>query len=147
MPDFLYEPSKCDRCGHSKDRLHYSIIQVKHDAMGALRQMFPNGEANELNFVLFSTSGVHGTYCTLEQIENSVSKYGYVPASDDNIQSRDDYVYPEVTVLFVHPRVVALRYGNAKISSLDDLEFLKRLRASSLNVVSKIGSPEEANHA
>ena len=41
---------------------YYSVLQLAGDGMEALRQLFPDGEANDLNAVLFSTSGVHGTF-------------------------------------------------------------------------------------
>lgn len=38
---------------------HYSINRAR-DGMDLLRLVFPDGEANEMNICLFSTSGVHG---------------------------------------------------------------------------------------
>ncbi len=53
----------------------------------------------------------------------------------------DDYCYPEVTVLIVHPRIVCLRYGNIRVT-LENLDYLKRLRTSSHRAVARIGMPE-----
>lgn len=64
------------------------------DAMAALREMFPEGKADDLNFVLFSTSGVHGSYCSIEAAE----------AEPDL----------GVTFLIVQPRIVGLRYGKGE---------------------------------
>ena len=99
------------------------IHQVVDDklSMNALRELFPNGDANEMNFVLFSTSGIHGTYQTIEEAESAT--------------------HPSVTFLIVHPRAVAMRYGNVHPVTTDDFDFLKKLRASSQEVVSKIGMP------
>lgn len=105
---------------------HYSIFRTNHElAEDALRKMFPEGEANEMNFVLFSTSGVHGSYATIEDAHAAVAS-----ASED--ESTD------VTFLIVQPRLVCLRYGNVTVTD-DNVEYLKKLRASSLAVVSKIG--------
>jgi hypothetical protein len=137
----MFESIRCHHCRQQKDGLHYSIGKVLY-GIESLKALFPNGEANDLNFVLFSTSGVHGTYTTLEDIEESIKKYGFESPSDEVYETSDDYHYPEVTVLVVHPRVVALRYGCCKIDSLEDLEYLKKLRASSTAVVQQIGYNE-----
>lgn len=125
-----------------KDGAHYSIFGVKdcddRDAAGmkGLRTMFPDAEANDMNFVLFSTSGIHGLYTTIEEIESGLVKYGDDPDFADD--APDDWHGNTVTFLIVHPRIVALRYGNAKVTK-DDVAFLKALRASSLAAVAKIG--------
>lgn len=123
---------------------HYSIFAAGKDdcggslGMNGLRAMFPDGEANDMNFVLFSTSGVHGSYLTIEDVERSLLKYGGEPTFGDD--EPDDWCVDMVTFLVVHPRLVALRYGNAKVT-LDDIPYLKKLRASSLAAVATIGVP------
>ena len=87
-------------------------------AIQDLKTLFPNGITDELNFVLFSTSGVHGSYLTIENVEKDGG---------------------ELTFLVIHPRTVTVRYGNCRPISKDDFEFLKKLRDSSLSVISKIG--------
>jgi hypothetical protein len=140
----LFENIRCSACGHEEQRFHYTIGRVLKGCE-SLRSMFPNGEANDLNFVLFSTSGVHGSYTTLDDIEASIEKYGFEYVLKDDDDYPDDYHSPSVTILVVHPRVVALRYGNAKIETLEDLEFLKKLRASSTAVVQGIGYSGQRN--
>jgi hypothetical protein len=104
-----------------RESAHYSIMRVATniDSMDALRGMFPEAKANALNFVLFSTSGVHGTYTTIEESE----------------KERGD-----VTFLVVHPRLVALRYGTVAPQTIDDYIFLKKLRESSREVMRNIGA-------
>lgn len=110
---------------------HYSINYIEN-GMSFLKELFPEAEANELNFCLFSTSGVHGTYTTLEEIPSPW------------IQDSEDHQWPrQVTFLVVHPRIVRMSYGNAKPESLADIEFLKKLRRSSWEAVSKIGKKDE----
>jgi len=107
---------------------HYSISRLAppHDGMAALREFFPEAEADNMNFVLFSTSGVHGHYGTIEDAERHL-------AGDEEETS-------DVTFLIIHPRVVHLRYGNAEPKNDDDIAFLKRLRASSWKVALTIGA-------
>jgi hypothetical protein len=95
--------------------------------MSVLRELFPDGKADTLNVVLFSTSGVHGHYGTIEDAENTHRNGGEGP---------DD-----VTFVIVHPRMCTLRYGNAAPECAADFDFLKKLRASSIEEVAKIGMP------
>lgn len=123
---------------------HYSIFGLNRNdddsnlGMAGLRAMFPDAKANEMNFVLFSTSGVHGHYLTIEDVEASLMKYGDDPDFGDDEPA--DWCGDTITFLIVHPRIVALRYGNARVT-LDDIPFLKKLRASSLAAVATIGTP------
>lgn len=105
------------------DDPYYGVMRLVGDSMAALREMFPSGKADDLNFVLFSTSGVHGTYRTIEDVE------------DDG---------GDVTFLVVHPRIVGLRYGNCEPRTPEDFDFLKRLRASSYEAVASIGEGSAA---
>lgn len=109
----------------NKDGGHYNIF--KGVTMDTLKTVFPDGEANELNFVLFSTSGVHGTYKTIEEIENILI----------NGATKDDYS-TDLTVLVVHPRLVTMMYGEITVS-LEDIQYLKKLRESSKKAIMEIG--------
>lgn len=114
-------------------RGHYSIMRRGDgvDALEALRQIFPEGEANDLNFVLFSTSGVHGSYLTIEDAER-------------NLNGENEDVSTDVTFLVVHPRLVSLRYGVCYPQTQEDIDYLKKLRATSLKSISEIGLPANA---
>lgn len=132
----------CDACGRREEGAHYSIFGLQgnddHNGMAALRDFFPDGKANDLNFVLFSTSGVHGSYTTLEEIEASLRKYPE-PMTEDEANEHDDHCRSSLTFLVVQPRIVALRYGNADVT-LDDIPFLKTLRDTSHAAMAKIGT-------
>jgi hypothetical protein len=94
---------------------------------------------NEMNFVLFSTSGVHGSYTTLEECEAELK----LPEAER--EQRDDGKegpWPvRVTVLLIQPRIVGLRYGNLLVRNLEDVERLKKYRADSHAVIAQIGIP------
>lgn len=110
------------------DSAHYSVMRLAEPKTGmeALRGMFPDAKANELNFVLFSTSGVHGTYNTIEEAEA-------------HLQSPGDDGFAEVTFLVLRPRLVALRYGNCHPETPADIAYLKRLRTTSHAALAKVG--------
>jgi hypothetical protein len=110
------------------DSAHYSVMSLDEaSGMEGLRGMFPDAKADGMNFVLFSTSGVHGTYNTIEEAENALSN------PDDDESSN------QVTFVIVHPRLVSLRYGVCYPENKDDIEFLKKLRESSYKAVLEIG--------
>lgn len=120
------------KSSHNKDGAHYNIYGCRDEnGMNGLREMFPEAKANELNFVLFSTSGVHGTYSTIEEAEVAMLR-------GNKDEDGEDWT-PSVTFLIVHPRIVCLRYGNCVPRTADDFAFLKKLRASSYVAVSQIG--------
>lgn len=125
------------RSVHNRDGGHYNTFHVEHaEAMRVLREFFPDGKADEMNFVLFSTSGVHGSYVTLDEIAAGLEKYGDSPEFEDDEPS--DYAGNDLTFLIVQPRVVSLYYGNVTVT-LDDIPYLKRLRETSRLAVQKIG--------
>lgn len=105
----------------SSPDIGYNVMRLSKHASGmtALRTMFPAGEADEMNFVLFSTSGTHGTYRTIEEEEQE-------PGSG-------------VTFVIIHPRLVTSRYGTVYPVTPEDFQFLRNLRASSRKAVSEIG--------
>lgn len=108
---------------------HYSVMRKQSgvEGMDALREMFPDAKADELNFVLFSTSGVHGTYNTIEEAETF-------------LKGKSVDGYSEVTFIIVHPRLVAMRYGVCEPTNQDDIDYLKQLRSSSQEAVALIGA-------
>jgi hypothetical protein len=137
MPTFsgpMFAPARNEyaRSIFNKDGGHYNLSAF-HDpdaALAMLRNWFPTGDADDLNFVLFSTSGVHGSYMTLEEVEEQLDEPDAIT---------------DVTVLVVCPRLVAMHYGNCRVTR-DALPFLKQLRASSWAAMQNIGAhkPEEA---
>lgn len=122
------------RSDHRQQGAHYNTYGCKtDDGMAALREFLPNG-ADAMNFVLFSTSGVHGHYGTIEEAERILST-GLDECGDEASS-------PTVTFLIVQPRIVCLRYGNCEPKTPDDIAFLKALRASSMAAVQTIGVEE-----
>lgn len=110
---------------------HYSkpVPVIHGEGMEALRTMFPDGVANEMNFVLFSTSGIHGSYLTIEEHE----------AEPICQEGGEDVFENEVTFVIVQPRLVAMRYGKVFPKTEEDYVFLKKLRQTSWDAVLEIG--------
>jgi hypothetical protein len=119
---------------HNKDGGHYNNYGCRdEDGMAALREFFDDGNANEMNVCLFSTSGIHGTYTTIEEAEAEWKRGG---KNEDGNE-----ITPQVTFLIVQPRICTVRHGNCNPTTADDFEFLKKLRKSSLDALKKIGAP------
>jgi hypothetical protein len=99
------------------------------DGMEALRCIFPDGEADDMNFVFFSTGGVHGLPTSIEKYEGLC-----------DIEQRA----AGITFLIVNPRIAGLRYGNVYPVTELDFAFLKKLRASSHKTTQTIGTDKES---
>lgn len=123
---------------HGKEEGHYNTFRINDEekAMEYLRLCFPDGKADELNFVLFSTSGVHGSYLTIEEQwdEREERKKEFMEYEEEFI--------PDVTFLVIQPRLCTTTHGNVIIKSDEDAKFLKKLRKSSWKAVRKIGAPD-----
>jgi hypothetical protein len=112
-----------------KSGSHYNLFRVQpFEGMEFLRTMFPDAKADDMNFVLFSTSGVHGTYMTIEEATDELRFWG--PDHENS---------PTVTFVVVHPRLICLKYGNCQPKTQGDIDFLKQLRQSSWEMVPQIG--------
>lgn len=137
-----YPAVACSSCGARRKGSHYNIWSISKGGVNGLRKMFPTAQANEMNVALFSTSGVHGTYTTIEEIEHSLTKYGESPAfaedENDDAEYPEDYCSPQLTVTVYHPRIIGVGYGVVEVK-LEDVPFLKALRQSSWDALLKIG--------
>lgn len=109
-----------DASGAGKaDYCTWKLLDQKQ-GLDALKSLFPDAEADEMNFVLFSTSGVHGSYQTIEQEQKA-------PGTG-------------VTFMVIQPRLVLTRYGVAYPKSEEDFAFLKKLRATSWKAMTEVGA-------
>lgn len=106
---------------------HYKIISIKsEDAMNFIRNIFPDAKPDCMNLIVFSTSGVHGTYNTIEEAEACIGR-------------TDEDAVHDVTFTIYHPRLVCLKYGVVEIKTGEDAAFLKLLRERSWAELLNIG--------
>lgn len=75
---------------------------------------------NSLNVFLPSTSGVHGSYCSLDDIEKNWGEEDYTP---------------ELTVMLIKPRIVQVAYGTVRVTK-EDIPKLREIMAQSLDCLS-----------
>lgn len=102
----------------------------KIDSMADLKSIFPRGEADVMNWCVFSTSGVHGTYLDLDTIE----EYYQDPETFVRDEHFGEPFTPKLTVLVIKPRIVSMLYGQIDITQ-EDIPFLRRLCQSSLEAI------------
>ncbi|WP_413373333.1 hypothetical protein [Paenibacillus taichungensis] len=102
---------------------NYNSIKTIDD----LKSIFPDGQADELNWCMLSTSGVHGTYTKLETIREYFSN----PQEFVEEQNGGEDFEPKVTVLVVKPREISMLHGHIKVDE-HDIEYLNDLVSSSL---------------
>jgi hypothetical protein len=122
------------RSVHKQDGAHYNTYACENkDGMDALREFFVGG-ANSMNVCVFSTSGVHGTYSTIEYAEMCLVN----GCKDED----DNAITPQVTFLVIQPRICCVRYGNCEPKTTDDIAFLKTLRQQSWDALLTIGRLE-----
>lgn len=115
---------------------HYTVNSVPGDGMEFLRNFQPN----DINYVFLSTSGVHGTYCNLDQIELL-----FVPGKEEEARKALG-IYPgeelpkerEITFCALLPRMVTTFYGNATVRSMEDVKYLRRLTEQTITGVLKL---------
>lgn len=126
---------------HRKDGAHYNTYACHDvDGMDAIREMFPDGQADEFNVCLFSTSGVHGTYATIEEVEAWVLSGAPYDCFEEGEEPEG---LEDATFLILHPRIVCTRHGNCQPKTPEDFALLKRLRETSWESLATIGRPTE----
>lgn len=106
---------------------HYSVVAI--DSMADVREIMGGG-ANALNWLFLSTSGVHGSYSTLDDCffdpADCPDPEGYDPGA----------VNDTITVLIVQPRMVRSYYGDITIGP-DDVPWLREQVRLTLAAVAK----------
>ena len=92
---------------------HYSMAKI--ESMEDVRVEFPERVDFTLNLFFCGTSGVHGSYRAIDDIEDSL-------ALPEGHEDRSDLL----TVLIVNPRLVRIAYGDIAVTAAD-LPYLRRL--------------------
>lgn len=109
-----------DARGNEVRTKHYAVFQSFED-ISDLRELFPEGKADEMNWVFLSTSGVHGSYTTLDELE-----------SDPDFLDDDGKM--RITVLVLHPRLCSIVYGEMRFER-GDIPYLRGLARSTVDEI------------
>lgn len=103
----------------------YEVQEIR--SMRDVKESFPTGSADKLNWIFCSTAGRHGSYKTLDEIETIIR------GKDEGTAAFENGKYT-VTVMIVHPRLCIVKYGEIQVG-LSDVALLRRLVASTLEEV------------
>jgi hypothetical protein len=108
---------------------HYTVNGIADggDMMPLLREFVPD----ELNWIFLATSGIHGSYASLDSAEANLDMF-----ESDTDAYREDSCLDEcdpmpavwsydITALIVKPRMVTTIYGNAILRSREDIALLR----------------------
>ena len=115
-----------DASGHVAATAHYHVFDGLK-TIEDLKTIFPDGKADDLNWVFLSTSGVHGSYTTLDDLEKD-------PDYADNI---DENGNAHITVLVLHPRMCCIKFGHMDINVKRDSAYLRGLVKSTVKEITK----------
>ncbi|MCY4584281.1 MAG: hypothetical protein OXE50_16025 [Chloroflexi bacterium] len=95
------------------------ILDTNDKMWSTIKSIFPDNRADKMNWLLCSTSGIHGSYTTLDEIEKD-------PAFSE---------YPKfITILIIQPRRCHLFYtGELEIRDNKDITWLRNMIESSIH--------------
>lgn len=118
---------------------HYSIMALgDEDGMAKLREIFDGDVDYTMNWLVCSTSGIHGSYETLDQMfsKDREMHLREEDCADGCFDARGNYVRDVITVLVVQPRIVRTWYGSIWITR-DDVAWLRDVVAKSLKGIAR----------
>ena len=93
-----------------------------------LKAYFENDKADHMNMLMGSTSGIHGTYTTLDDLENPA----YIALAELDISHHETF-----TILVIQPRIVRMTYGTVGIRSQKDIDWLRDIITQSIAAFAK----------
>jgi hypothetical protein len=102
---------------------HYKTIPFKK--ISEVHQIFAKGINWDNNWCFVGTSGVHGSYTKLDDIEEEIKEEGNA----------------YVTILVIHPRLCVMKYGELVVTQED----VDRLRSYVDNTIDAIRSTQYRN--
>ena len=128
---------------HQTSENHYSyaateIIGTNDEMWNDLKSIFPNDRADRFNWLLCSTSGIHGDYTNLNEIEDP--NIGYEEDKDYFDGTLEEWIEEEhskhITILVIQPRRCHLFYaGELEIRGPEDITWLRNMVDSSIQEI------------
>ena len=113
---------------HGNYVAHYNVAEL--DNIQQVKDIFVDG-TDEMNWLFLSTSGVHGSYTTLDELE----KFWDEPEDSENYHGH------YITILVYHPRMVCSKYGDIEISR-EDIPWLRQMVTLTIEAIkeSQVGN-------
>lgn len=129
----------------------YSTHELKGDTLDEkwanLKQIFereyPKNEdpeevtykANRMNLLIGSTSGIHGTYTSLDDLENPDSEYRQECLAEGESVSETIGDTEAFTFLVIQPRICRLIFGTIGFRSPEDFNWMRTIISESLDEI------------
>ena len=93
--------------------------------------------ANEMNLLIGSTSGIHGSYTTLDDLENPESER-HKDSREEGLSYKEVIEYDEAfTFLIIQPRICRLIYGTIGFRSKEDFTWMRTIISESVAEIIK----------
>ena len=128
---------------NNEERGSYTVNKATVETIEPIKVLFPTGVADNKNVVIFSTDGTDGATTTIEEFEEAFrilrGNSNNTDITDDDIEEADATVSNGITYVILQPRIIKTYCGVCVPSSLEEIEYLKKLRDSSKEVLSKLG--------
>ena len=91
----------------------------------------------DLNWLIGSTSGIHGSYTTLDDLENPESEYHQEMKAEGKTFTEIIENLEAFTILIIQPRVCRIIYGTIGIRSQEDFHWLRNKIDESVHEIRK----------
>ena len=130
------------KLSESKTAGPYTVNAATGTSVNRIKQIFPTCKPDELNIVLFSTSGTHGSGTTIEEYEEWFKLKNNPDFEKQKEDTKEECIATleiGITYLIIQPRIVKVYYGVCNPASLDEIEYLKKLRDLSKVEIASIG--------
>lgn len=117
---------------------HYKVEEIKgtnDEVWQQIKEIFPDNKADNLNWIFGSTSGVHGSYITLDKLADP--EYWKEFNEDKDPEDHIDRTELDFTFLIIQPRLCVMYYGTLYIRNDEDSEWLKTVITSSVKAVAE----------
>lgn len=110
--------------------------KTNDDRWLCLKACFDN-DRPDLNWLIGSTSGIHGSYTTLNDLENPESEYHQDMKAEGETYEQVIGNLEAFTILIIQPRVCRIIYGTIGIRSKEDFHWLRNKIDESVHEIRK----------
>ena len=112
---------------------HYKVLHIEgtnDERWDWIHQCFPEDKADAANLLMGSTSGMHGSYRTLDDLKREAYEDG------EPLECMPEHI-EAFTLLVIQPRLCLLHCGTIGIRSHDDIVWLRKLITASVKAFAK----------
>lgn len=105
-----------------------SYIRYDIETMREVKEIFNDGYDPRLNWLFVSMQGIHGSYLSLDEVEEIIR------GESEFTESVNGRYY--VTILIIHPRLATIKWGEILVG-LNDVDFLRKIVRNTLEAINE----------